>query len=303
MHVISASRRTDIPAFHSAWFMNRARTGEVKVVSPFGARMFEVSLVPKEVIAIVFWTKNPAPLLPYLNELRDMGHHFTFLYTINNYPTFLEPHVPGLSHTLKVVEEMATRFPPSVLRWRYDTIVLTETLDMKWHTRNFAELCRLLAPYASQCIFSFCDYYRKTIRNMELHVPDHWKPDEDQSLLIARELADIAAYRGISLESCAHDSLVSGRIKKARCIDPDFLAGVADSPEKKSALEALKTTPTRKDCACAASRDIGAYDTCGHGCIYCYANNNAGLARKNLGSLEPDAECLDPRYPKLAASS
>jgi hypothetical protein len=303
MHIISASRRTDIPAFHAEWFMKRARAGGAKVVSPFGARIFEVSLVPKDVIAIVFWTKNPAPLLPHLKELSTMGHSFTFLYTINNYPTFLEPHVPGLGHTLKVVEELATRFPPSVLRWRYDTIVLTKTLDMKWHARNFAELCRLLAPYASQCIFSFCDYYRKTIRNMELHVPDHWNPDKDQSVLIAKELADIAAYRGISLESCAHDYLVSGHITKARCIDPDFLVRVADSPEKKCALEALKTAPTRKECACATSRDIGAYDTCGHGCTYCYANSNAVLAKKNLGDPVTDVECLDPRYPKLAAPS
>ncbi len=302
MHVVSASRRTDIPAFHAAWFKNRVRAGTVKVVSPFGAKVFDVSLAPEDVVAIVFWTKNPAPLLPHLNELSERGHCFTFLYTINNYPPLLEPRVPLVGHTLKVVEQMAKRFPSSVMRWRYDTIVLTETLNPEWHARNFAELCRLLAPYTSECIFSFCDYYRKTTRNMELHVPDHRRPDESQSLLMARDLAQIAAERGISLASCAHDFLVSGRVRKARCIDPEFLARVVDSPARKTALEGLRTAPTRKDCACAASKDIGAYDTCAHGCAYCYANNNVALAGKNLRSLTPDAECLDPRYPKTAAS-
>lgn len=265
--------------------MNRIREGFVRVLSPFGGRVFEVSLAPREVTAIVFWTKDAAPLAPYLVELSESGHCFTFLYTINNYPHFLEPGVPELSHTVKVVEEIARRFTRSVFRWRYDTIVLTESVDRQWHMHNFRLLCRMLAPYTRECIFSFCDYYKRTIKRMEREAPDYHVPDRRESREIAEEMAEIAGNWGISLASCAHDFLVSGPIRKAQCIDPGRLAEVVDTPERCEAVGALKIAPTRKECGCASSRDIGAYDTCGHGCVYCYANSDPGRALRNLSRI------------------
>ncbi len=301
MHVISASRRTDIPAFHAEWFMRRIRAESVRVLSPFGGGVNEVSLAQEDVIAIVFWTKNAAPLWPYLDELTDRGHCFTFLYTINNYPAFLEPRVPDRGHTLKVVELLIRRFSASVFRWRYDTIVLTNVLNRGWHLQNFRKLCRLLSPFTTECIFSFCDYYKKTARNMERRVINEHRPCEVECIEIATEMADVAREWGISLASCAHDFLVSDKISKARCIDPMALARVVNSPERKLALTTLKTSPTRKDCGCAASRDIGAYDTCVHGCVYCYANSNPELSEKNRSLIMPDCPCLDPRAGKYRA--
>jgi hypothetical protein len=295
MHVISASRRTDIPAFHAEWFMKRIRDRSVDVVSPFGGKQFEVSLDPSDVIAILFWTKNASPLLPYLDELARRGHCFTFLYTINNYPTSMEPNVPELCHTLEAVEAMTQRYSSSVLRWRYDTIVLTDVLNREWHTRNFDYLCAKLSSYVKECIFSFCDYYKKTIRNMERMEPNYYRPDNTECMAIAEELAAIARSRGISLSSCAHDLLVSDAISKARCIDPVFLARVTDSDERRRSLTKLRTTPTRHECGCAASRDIGAYDTCLHGCAYCYANTNLELATRNVAAMNSDSRCLDPK--------
>jgi len=292
MHVVSASRRTDIPAFHSEWFMNRIRAGYVKVVSPFGGRVFEVSLLPEQVIAIVFWTKDAGPLLPFLGELFHLGHCFTFLYTINNYPSFLEPRAPQLSHTLKVVEAIRKKFPLAIVRWRYDTIVLTKTLDQRWHIDNFRKLCQLMTPFTTECIFSFCDYYKKTIRNMERMVPDHFRPDGAYSKKLAEEMALVAADHGISFQSCAHDLLVSERIGKARCIDPVKLAEVVDSTERHRALGKLKLVPSRRECGCAESRDIGAYDTCGHGCVYCYANAEPIAARSNVRMISSESDCL-----------
>jgi hypothetical protein len=296
MQVISASRRTDIPAFHADWFMNRIKSGRAEVLSPFGGAKSEVSLVPEEVIAIVFWTKDAGPILRRLEELRTRGYCFTFLYTINNYPIFLEPRVPNLGHTLHVLESLSERFPGPILRWRYDTIVLTEVLDRKWHVQNFRYLCERLSKYSRECIFSFCDYYKKTIRNMESLVPDHIRPDEAFCKEMIEEMAELACGHGISLASCAHDYLVSSRVAKARCIDPDFLFQVADSMEKKEAVKQLKISPTRKECGCAASFDIGAYDTCYHGCVYCYANAKPGSALDNRPGADPASCCLDPRY-------
>lgn len=295
MNVVSASRRTDIPAFHARWFMNRVRAGYAQVFSPFGGGQYRVSLTPEDVIAIVFWTKDAGPLLEYLDELEDRGHCFTFLYTVNGYPASIEPGVPEQSHTISVLESMAKRFPRAIVRWRYDTIVLTEELDRQWHMRNFKGLCTQMAPFTKECIFSFCDYYRKTIANMQRRVPDHQRPDDDECIEISKEMARVAAEQGISLLSCAHDFLVSDCVGKAACIDPVVLAKVVDTESRSTAVTALKKAPSRKGCNCVASRDIGAYDTCGHGCVYCYANTNPARARENLALLSSESDCLSSR--------
>lgn len=295
MHVISASRRTDIPAFHAEWFMARVQQEFAHVRSPFRGAIHEVSLAPSDVAAIVFWTKNAAPLLKRLPELQDRGHCFTFLYTVNNYPRFMEPLVPHWSHTLQTVETVAKRFPRSAIRWRYDTIVLTDVLDRAWHMDNFGRLCEVMAPFTKECIFSFCDYYKKTMRNMEQLVPAYYQPGNSESREMAEEMAQLAGSWGIRLSSCAHDSLTSTNVAKARCIDPDILLGVADSSERVEAIKKLKPAPSRKECGCMASRDIGAYDTCLHGCLYCYANANPEAARNNVARMSHDALCLDPR--------
>ncbi|MFC1834377.1 DUF1848 family protein, partial [Thermodesulfobacteriota bacterium] len=208
---------------------------------------------------------------------------------------FLEPRVPDLSHTMRMVERLARRFSPSILRWRYDTIVITRELDRSWHMRNFAELCRMLAAYSSECIFSFCDYYKKTIKNMEAYVPSHEKPQERECREIAKEMALIANDNGIAMTSCSHDFLVSDSIAKARCIDPSWVLKVVDTPDSMKALAALRKVPSRKECGCFASKDIGAYDTCAHGCVYCYANTNPEAGRKNLALISQKDACLDPK--------
>jgi hypothetical protein len=293
VHIVSASRRTDIPAFYAEWFMQRIRSGKVGVKSPFGRGLSEVSLIPEDVIAIVFWTKDAGPLLPYLGELRDIGHCFTFLYTINNYPALMEPRVPSLTHTLEVVEKLRSDYSPPVFTWRYDTIVLTDCLNRRWHVDNFRRLCGLLSSHTDTCIFSFCDYYRKTVRNMEGRELHFHIPDESEQQDIVAEMALIAEDAGIALASCAHDYLVSPRVRKARCIDPQGLARLVDTSERRSAVAGLRTAATRKDCACVASKDIGAYDTCLHGCAYCYANVNSETALKNWSALTPEGSSLD----------
>jgi hypothetical protein len=295
MHIVSASRRTDIPAFHAEWFMNRIRAGRVGVRAPFGGRQYEVSLARDDVIAIVFWTKNAAPLIPYLGELRERGYPFMFLYTINNYPESLESNVPPLSHSVGVLEEIVVKQAAPVV-WRYDTIVLGGDMTTQWHVDNFGALCQCLSPYVDTCIFSFCDYYKKTRKNMARFFSDYLEPSQEESSALAEELALKARARGITLASCAHDVYVSDAIVKARCVDSRLIDAIVPAPEKKAALAALKRQPTRKGCGCLASRDIGAYDTCLHGCAYCYANSNVEAAAKRVALIEPDAFSLEPGF-------
>ena len=274
MKIISASRRTDIPAFHAEWVLSRFREKSVQVVNPFNQRSRQESLSPDDVAAIVFWTKNAEPIARYLDEISDMGHDFTFLYSMNNYPHIVEPNVPQMGQTVRTLEKLVKTYGSKVFRWRYDTIVLTETLNRTWHLKNFKSLCGIMKSLVDECIFSFCDYYGKTRKNLEKLLPDHHEPAREESVLMALELAAIASDQGIKLLSCAHDYLAVGPIGRARCIDPEFLKQVVKSDYKKLFLDGTPMRPTRKECRCAASIDIGSYNTCFHGCAYCYATGN-----------------------------
>ncbi len=304
MHIISASRRTDIPAFHAQWFMNRIRAGFAGVVNPFNGNYRHVLMRPKDVIGITFWTKNTEPLLDYLPELIDQGHDFIISHTINNYPKIVEPSVPDYSRIMRNVNRLARDFPENIGAWRYDTIVLTSELNASWHINNFTEICRELKGIVRRCLFSFCDFYRKTTRNMCFALPNHYKPTEDECRCIAAELANIASDCGITLESCSHDFLLSAKISRGSCINPWELFKVASTDERRVALKKVKKAPTRKECGCVASVDIGAYDTCGHGCVYCYANATPEKAKANLKRANMEAECLDPhRIPETSGGT
>ncbi len=168
-------------------------------------------------------------------------------------------------------------------------------MDAEWHLKNFMTLCVNLNGYVDNCIFSFCDYYKKVLRNMEELEERHVIPSRHECSDLAENLARIASLHGISMESCAHDFLISEQISKAKCIDSIFLQKTLKSSERISSLSTLKNVPTRKGCACVESRDIGAYDTCGHGCIYCYANADPGRALQNLSRISPNSDILWPQ--------
>lgn len=268
MKIISASRRTDIPAFYADWMIDRFREKFVEVINPFNNKIRTVHLDPEKVIAIVFWTKDARPITRHLEEIVNLGHHFTFLYTINNYPKLVEPKVPSVGQTMKVVEHLSKNYGPNALRWRYDTIVLTDTITRAWHINNFNKLCRLLSPFVTECIFSFCDYYKKTRRKMKAALPDYHEPDQGETLEIARELERVASDHGIKMLSCAHDFLAVGPIGKAKCIDAEFLKRLFHSDIRKQLIDKIGKKPSREGCGCIESIDIGRYNTCRHGCVY-----------------------------------
>jgi hypothetical protein len=286
--IISASRRTDIPAFYSDWLLGRLRQGYALVRNPFNPRQVSrVSLEPSVVDCLVFWTKNPAPLLSRLAEIEQIGHRFVFQFTLTACDRSLEPHLPALAERLAVFRRLAERIGPERVLWRFDPIVFTRNQGPEEVLRQFADLAAQLHSSTRQCTVSFLSLYRKCRRNLQ--GIELVCPDEAEKVLFARRLAAIAGEHGISLKACC-DGFLHNRcgIEAARCIDDRLLAEILGQP-----VMIAKDKGQRSGCNCAVSVDIGAYNTCPHGCRYCYANVSERAVAANRAA-------HDPRSPLLA---
>ncbi|MDK2887517.1 MAG: hypothetical protein PWP72_395 [Thermoanaerobacter sp.] len=278
--IVSVSRRTDIPAFYGEWFMNRVRAGWAVSCNPFNRRAMRVSLRPEDVGALVFWSKNFAPFLPYLAELKALGYRMVFLFTITGLPRIFETRVPDTGVTIAALQAMSRMFSPGHVLWRYDPVLLSSVTDEKYHLRRFRELCRFLSGYTTRCYISFVCLYPKVRRRLQALEKQGIKVlavSEAEQAALARHLAEIAAEYGIELYSCCNDHLVGGPVKKAHCVDAELLSSLFN-------LEAgfYRIRPTRKQCGCWESVDIGMYDTCPHGCIYCYASTGTESSKNYL---------------------
>lgn len=294
MPVISASYRTDIPAFYGDWFMQRVREGYVRYQNPYGPQVVTVSLRPQDVHAIVFWSKNYGPFLKHLDELEARGLDFYFHYTINNQPRVFEERVPPVEQTLQSFRVLAERYSPDHVQWRYDPILYSTVTAPEWHRATFADLAARLEGLTRRCYFSFADLYAKVERNLRklpdtVHVYD---PPDEEKIALARELAEIAARHGITLYTCAEDFAVRGPIRRGSCVDKEILDHLW--PDK---AQKMRFSSNRGKCGCYDSRDIGAYDTCPHGCIYCYAVLNRPLALKRYKNHDPHHDMLVSRGP------
>ncbi len=280
-----------MPAFYSDWFVNCVRAGYVRWVNPFSKRVHEVSLLPEDVIAYVFWSKNYLPLLPHLDELDARGCHAIFHFTITGLPPAFEPHVPPAKDMIACAKTLSDRYGPDAVLWRYDPIVVSSITDRDYHLRRFAELSAALEGTVRRCYISFMCQYRKVQRNTaalnrETGIVYHDLPSADR-IVLANDLADIAESYGIDMLSCCSDYLVGGKIKKAHCADAELFYRLY--PDK---MRSLPEVPTREGCGCCECTDIGAYDTCPHGCVYCYANSRVRAAINNHRHHDPTADVL-----------
>ncbi|MBN1429335.1 MAG: DUF1848 domain-containing protein [Anaerolineae bacterium] len=283
MNIISASRRTDIPAFYMPWFMHRLKAGSVDYPNPFGGQLCTVSLRAEDVHSIVFWSKYYGNFLPYIEELTQSGYGFYCHYTITGMPRALEPHVPDWQQAVRAFVEMTARTSPRRIQWRFDPIVFTDALDRNFYIERFRQLARELEGSTYRCYFSFASYYGKVERRLRQSGIQFYDPPLEEKMALVEDMADVADEHGIKLYACCQDALVMGRVQKAHCIDGDLLAELfPDRP-----LTA-RPRPTREQCGCIASRDIGMYDTCLYGCVYCYANQShqAALDRFRQHTLE-----------------
>jgi len=288
--IISVSRRTDVPAFYGDWFMRRVREGYAGAVNPFGGKRYLVSLKPEDVSCFVFWSKDFTPFIEPLEMLDRLGYRFYFNYTITAVPTVFESHVDK-DAAFKTLLYLSERYSPGHINWRFDPIVFSETLDEAFYLDAFAHLAGQLAGHVERCYFSFVTQYSKVTRNfqqMQEHTGVHvTERHPEQKIALADRLASIAERNGIRMYSCCGQYLVSPVIQKAHCIDGAIIQQLF-SPD---GFE-YKDKPTRKECGCTESVDIGTYDTCPHGCVYCYANANKAVARRAFDSHDPDSAFL-----------
>ena len=307
--LISASYKTDIPTFYGEWFMNRLRAGYCKMVNPYGRQEYRVNLRREEqdgqegVDGIVFWTKNIGPLMKHLPEIRERGYPFVVQHTINGYPRELEARVIDYARTVECVRRVAGEYGPLPsgaprVIWRYDPIVFTPLTGMDVHKRTFEELAKALEGSTREVVISFAQLYKKTRHNMEeagFSVEEHEAiaypeaEDDHRALHLAVYLAGVAAAHGMTLKVCSQERfLVPGIIEEAHCIDAAWFG------------QAYKKHGNRAECACSASRDIGEYDTCPHGCVYCYAVRNRALALERYKRHDPNGEFLfEPDFPTI----
>ncbi len=264
--IISASRRTDIPAWHAAWFMEQLRAGKTLVHNPYNPGYIrEVSLRRDDVDCIVFWTRNAKPLLPYLHEIKNEGYPVLFLYTVTPYGTDLEPGFPPLKKRLAGLAELASMMPTGTVIWRYDPIIFTHRYTENFHKEKFLEISENLQNIIFRCITSFVKFYRKCRTN--LYKFDAFDPSVEVKSELLRSLHSIAQSHSINLQLCSsEEDLSASSVSAGACIDAELINSLY-----RLNIETKKDPGQRKACLCTLSTDIGSYGTCRSKCIYCYA--------------------------------
>ena len=276
--IISVSRRTDIPAFYADWFYNRLRAGYVLVRNPMNLHsVSKVRLTADVVDAFVFWTKNPLPMARRLDELAEYPYYFQF--TLTGYGAEIEPGVPDKRRVLlPAFKDLAVRLGKKRVIWRYDPIFFSKKYTAEWHLACFEALAAELNNSTERCVISFMDSYRNTKRNAQQL--DAVEIGSEELYDFAGQLARIAAKYGLKLQTCAESmDLMALGITPSACIDKALLEDIGGFK-----LDVKKDANQRAECCCAASIDIGSYNTCPGVCLYCYANYNAPLVQTNIAA-------------------
>ncbi len=292
--IISASRRTDIPAFYTDWFMSRIRAGFCTVPNPFNPNQISnISLKPENVDLFVFWTRNPKPLIPHLKELDARGYSYYFLYTLMDNPRILDPKAPSPEISLDTFRKLSDLIGPEKVIWRYDPIVLSNVTDIEFHKQRFEFIADRLRGHTFRCIISFVDIYRKIEGRLKrlndtgfvlYELNDSNLPD------LLSSLVKIAENNAIEIKSCASKKDLTGfGVPAGKCIDDIYISKIFGKN-----LDLKKDPSQRKSCNCVSSKDMGMYDSCIYGCRYCYAATSFEKAKINHKKHDPDSQSLLP---------
>lgn len=284
--IISASRATDIPAFYADWFFRRLEKGHVRWRNPFSGQDSYVSFGNTRFI--VFWSKNPAPLLPYLPMIKERGIGCYIQYTLNDYEAEgLEPNVPPLSQRIETFRRAVEALGRGAVVWRFDPLILTDKINIDTLLEKIAHIANALTGYTEKLVFSFADIesYKKVSRNLRQSGINYREWDEESMRESAARLSTLNRNNwNLELATCAERiDLSEYGIGHNRCIDPELISRLAPDDEilQNFLYNAKTDTGQRKACGCILSKDIGAYNTCPHGCLYCYANTSSASALSN----------------------
>lgn len=289
--IISASRRTDIPAYYSEWFINRIKEGYCTVPNPFDANQISlVDLRPQTVTAIVFWTRNAFPLIKNIQRLDEKGYKYYFQFTINNYKKIYEPYNPSLETSINCFKQLADKLGKGKVIWRYDPILFTDDLTLDFHKKNFSNIFNELNGYTKRLVISVVDDYKKTLRRLnklETNYEENQisKPQVEELL---KFIVEKAYLKGIKIESCAEEKDFSHLgIEHGKCVDDRLI-----KEEFGIDLTYKKDKNQRLPCGCMVSKDIGINNTCLMGCEYCYATTSHHAAVKNKKKHDPNFSSL-----------
>ncbi len=283
--IISASRRTDIPAFFSDWFINRLNEQYAYVRNPMNIhQVSKISLSPDVVDCIVFWSKNPRPIIEKLNVLNDYMYYFQF--TLNAYEEDFEPNLPPLSTRIDTFQALSNLIGKNRVIWRYDPIIVNDNYTIDWHVKKFRCLAKQLCHYTEKVTISFIDLYTKISHAMKgKRIYELSCPQKDT---ISNHFAEIAHSHSLVIDTCAEDiDLSSYGIEHARCIDDRLISKLLHC-----SIDIGKDKNQRLECGCIESIDLGLYNTCQNGCVYCYANHNTDVRRRNFEAYNPSSPLL-----------
>ena len=279
--ILSVSRRTDVPNYYSDWFYHRIEEGFLYVRNPMNPHQIsEIKITPDVVDCIVFWTKNPAPMIERLDELD--AYHYYFQFTLTGYGRDVERNLPDKKTTLiPIFRELSEKVGKNKVIWRYDPILFSERYTAEYHINAFRSIAEALRGYTDKCVISFVDIYSKNKRELEW-LSNH-ELAETQLRRFAKQLSDIANENRISIGSCAEKiDLSEYGIEHNCCIDKKLIENMIGCK-----LKVDKDKNQRKECGCVESVDVGAYNTCKNGCAYCYANYSQKSVESNYAGYDP----------------
>lgn len=301
--IISASRSTDIPTFYSDWFVERWKKGYVKWKNPFNNNYSYISFNKTKVV--VFWTKNPKPMFKHIDFIKENIKNFYFHFTLNDYDKEkFEENVPNLDSRIQTFKELSEKIGKERVIWRFDPLILTETVDVNELLIRIENIGKQLKNHTDKLVFSFADIkiYNKVQNNLKKEQISYKEFSENDMIVFANGLNELNKSLGFKLATCAEKiSLEKYNITHNKCIDDDlmiklfnkdkelmdFLGLEISYPNLFDDNKTIKKNKNIKDkgqrelCGCIISKDIGQYNTCPHGCIYCYANASKEIALNN----------------------